>query len=40
MGTMLGAFDIRYLPRTAVRGQVLANLVVKFTKGMEKDGYA
>jgi len=35
---MLGAFDIRYLPRTVVSGHVLANLVAKFTKGMEKDG--
>ena len=35
-GTMLGAFDIKYLLRTAVKGQVLANLVAKFTKGVEK----
>ena len=31
-GTILGAFDIKYMPRTSVKGQVLADLVVKFTK--------
>ena len=31
-GTILGAFDIKYMPRTAVKGQVLANLVAEFTK--------
>ena len=29
-GTILGAFDIRYMPRTAIKGQVLANLVAEF----------
>lgn len=29
---MLGAFDIRYLPWTVVKGQVLADLVTKFTE--------
>ena len=38
MGTMLGAFDIRYLPQTAIKSQVLANLVVEFTEEMGKDG--
>ncbi|XP_030959195.1 uncharacterized protein LOC115981162 [Quercus lobata] len=28
-GTILGAFDIRYMPRTAVKGQVLADLVAE-----------
>ena len=28
--TVLGAFDIKYMPRTPVKGQVLANLVAKF----------
>ena len=28
---MLDAFDIKYMPRTDVKGQVLANLVVEFT---------
>ena len=31
-GTILGAFDIKYMPRTSIRGQVLANLVAEFTK--------
>ena len=31
-GTILGAFDIRYMPRTAVKCQVLADLVAEFTE--------
>ena len=31
-GIILGAFDIKYMPRTSVKGQVLANLVAEFTK--------
>ena len=31
-GTILGAFDIKYMPRTSVKGQVLDNLVVEFTE--------
>ena len=30
--TVLGAFDIKHKPRISVKGQVLANLVAKFTK--------
>ena len=30
--TVLGAFDIKYLPRTSVKGQVVANLVAEFTE--------
>ena len=30
--TILGAFDIKYMPRTSIKGQVLANLVAKFAK--------
>ena len=30
--TILGAFDIKYMPRTSIKGQVLADLVVKFAK--------
>ena len=30
--TVLGALDIKHMPRTSVKGQVLANLVAKFTK--------
>ncbi|XP_050248719.1 uncharacterized protein LOC126695969 [Quercus robur] len=41
-GTILGAFDIRYMPRTAIKGQVIANLVAKFAEptleGMEMSG--
>ena len=29
-GTVLGAFDIKYMPRTSVKGQVPANLVAEF----------
>ena len=35
-GTILGAFDIKYMPRTSVKGQVLANLVAKFAKCLEE----
>ncbi|XP_030949955.1 uncharacterized protein LOC115973854 [Quercus lobata] len=31
-GTILGAFDIRYMPRTAVKGQVLADLIAEFAE--------
>ena len=31
-GTILGAFDIKYMPRTSVKCQVLADLVVEFTE--------
>jgi len=31
-GAMLGAFDVKYMPRIAVKGQVLADLVAKFTE--------
>ena len=30
--TLLGAFDIKYMPRTSVKGQVLANLVAEFAE--------
>ena len=30
--TILGVFDIKYMPRTSVKGQVLADLVVEFAK--------
>ena len=29
-GTILGAFDIKYMPRISIKGQVLANLIVEF----------
>ena len=31
-GTILGAFDIKYMPRTSVKGQVLTDLVAEFTE--------
>ena len=31
-GTILGAFDIKYMPRNSRKGQVLADLVAEFTK--------
>ena len=35
-GTILGAFDIKYIPRTSVKGQVLADLVVEFVEFLEE----
>ena len=29
---ILGAFDIKYMPRTSIKSQVLANLVAKFAE--------
>ena len=29
---ILGAFDIKYMPRTSVKGQVLADLVAEFVE--------
>ena len=31
-GTILGAFDIKYMPRTSVKGQVLTDLVAEFAR--------
>ena len=31
-GTILRAFNIKYMPRTSVKGQVLADLVAEFTE--------
>ena len=31
-GTVLGAFDIKYMPRTSIKGQVFADLVVEFAE--------
>ena len=35
-GTILGAFDIKYMPRTSVKGHVLADLVVEFAEFPEE----
>ena len=32
-GTILGAFDIKYMPHTSVKGQILADLVAEFAEG-------
>ena len=32
-GTILGAFNIKYMPRTSIKGQVLADLVAEFAEG-------
>ena len=42
-GTILGAFDIKYMPSTSIKGQVLADLVVEFAEcpeemSVEKNG--
>ena len=37
-GTILGAFDIKYIPHTSVKGQVLADLVAKFAETPSEDG--
>ena len=31
-GTILGAFDIKYMPRTSIKGQFLTDLVAEFTE--------
>ena len=35
-GTILGAFDIKYMPRTYIKGQVLADLVAEFAECPEE----
>ena len=35
-GTILGAFDIKYMPRTSIKRQVLADLVAEFAKCPEE----
>ena len=32
LGTILGAFNIKYMPRTSVKGQILTDLVAEFTE--------
>ena len=36
-GTILGAFDIKYMPRTSIKGQVLADLVAEFTEPLMEE---
>ena len=35
-GTILGAFDVKYMPCTSVKGQVLADLVAEFMRALQK----
>ena len=35
-GTILGAFDIKYMPRTSIKGQVLVDLVAEFAECLEE----
>ena len=35
-GTILGVFDIKYMPRTSIKGQVLADLVAEFAECPEE----
>ena len=35
-GTILGAFDIKYMPRTSIKGQVVVDLVAEFAECPEK----
>ena len=37
-GTIMGAFDIRYMPRTTVKGQVLVDLIAEFTEPSSEEG--
>ena len=36
-GMILGAFDIKYIPRTSIKGQVLADLVAEFAETLLED---
>ena len=36
-GTILGAFDIKCMPRTSIKGQFLADLVAEFAKGLAEN---
>ena len=35
-GTMLRALDVKYMPCTAIKGQVLADFIAKFTKDVDE----
>jgi hypothetical protein len=34
-GAKIGALDVKYLPRTAIKGQILADFVIEFTPALE-----
>lgn len=35
--TVLGAFDIKYMPRTSIKGQVLADLIAEFAEPPDRN---
>ena len=35
-GTILGVFDVKYMPRTSIKGQVLTDLVAEFAECLEE----
>lgn len=35
---MLGAYDVKYMPQTAIKGQILEDFVVEFTEGTIEGG--
>ena len=38
-GTILGALDIKYMPRTSIKGQVLIDLVIELVESLlEEEG--
>ena len=37
-GTILVASDIKYMPRTSIKGQVLVDLVAEFTESPVEEG--
>ena len=36
-GTILGDFDIKYMPRTSIKGQVFTDLVVEFAESLAEN---
>lgn len=36
-GTILEVFDIKYMPHTSIKGQVLADLVAEFTEPLVEE---
>ena len=36
-GTKLGAYDVKYMPRTAIKGQVLADFIAEFVEGVPEE---
>ncbi len=34
-GVKIGTLDVKYLPRTAIKGQILADFVAEFTPALE-----